>query len=123
MRYTFKKSERLSSKTSIKELFVKGSSFYSYPFKVISLPVAADYCKILITVPKRLHKKAVTRNKIKRKIREAYRLNKHLLQTDNKLHIAYIYTSKQVESFQKVQKGVVSSLSQLQKYYSQSETK
>jgi len=117
MRYTFKKSERLSSKTSIKELFNKGSSFYSYPFKVISLPVASENNQILITVPKRLHKKAVTRNKIKRQIREAYRLNKQTLQIDKKLHIAYIYTSNKIVGYQKIEEGLISSLSLLDKLH------
>ncbi len=76
VKFTFKKSERLSSKKDIQELFNNGSSFYLYPFKVITLP--ADTSKlhqVLFSVPKRLFKRAVDRNLLKRRMREAYRLN------------------------------------------------
>ncbi len=100
--YSFKKEERLSSKKIIKELFDKGSSFYLFPFKVIYLenhfsnPDAPQAHQVLITVPKRKFKKAVARNKIRRQIKECYRLQKHLFAPNTlqkSFWIAFIYTT------------------------------
>lgn len=113
---TFKKSERLSHKKSIQELFTKGSSFYLYPFKVIfSINDDAPVHQILISVPKRNFKKAVLRNKLKRRIREAYRLNKHLLDTSVKYQIAYIYTSKELLEFNDIERKLIVILERLKK--------
>lgn len=77
--HTFKKEERLCSKKLIEELFHNGSSFLLYPFRVVwlehSFPANVPV-QVVINVPKRRFKKAVDRNLIKRRIREAYRLNK-----------------------------------------------
>ncbi len=76
-RYTLPKRERLKSAQEIKELFSKGSSFFLYPYKVkVVGSVEPTLPQILISVPKRVFKKAVTRNRIRRQIREAYRLAK-----------------------------------------------
>lgn len=102
---TFRKSERLYQKKKIKELFTRGSSFYLYPFKVIFLKdedLANN--QVLISVPKRNFKKAVHRNLLKRRIREAYRLNKALFKIPDKLQIAYIYTSKELLEFNVIEK-------------------
>jgi ribonuclease P protein component len=98
-KFTFKKEERLSKEKIIQELFDKGSSFYLYPFKVFFLPNRDrqyPYHQILISVSKKNFKKAVDRNRIKRRIREGYRLNKNLLGDQNKLVIAYIYSAKEI---------------------------
>lgn len=77
-RYTFEKKEKLCSKLTISALFKSGKSFKEYPIRVIYLPLSESdaAAKLLISVPKKRFKKAVTRNKIKRQIRETYRLNK-----------------------------------------------
>lgn len=120
LKYTFPKSERLHSKKNIQELFDKGSSFYLYPFKIIYLPDAhQDVNQVLISVSKRKFKKAVTRNLIKRKIKEAYRLNKNLLATEvptfPKALIAYIYTGKDVLPYQTIDGKLKKSLLRLKK--------
>jgi ribonuclease P protein component len=107
-KFTFNKSARLSSKKDIKELFDKGSSFFLHPFKVLYLEDTLDRIQsnqILITVPKRNHKTAVKRNKIKRLIRESYRLNQFILSeaTDKKFFIAYIYISEDLPTFKEVE--------------------
>ena len=118
-RKTFKKSERLHKKKLIQELFTKGSSFYLYPFKVISLPHREETAnhQVLISVSKRSHRTAVARNKIKRRMREAYRLNKQQLDTGNHLLIAYIYTSKEVLDYHEVEKKMIRSFSKLKEAY------
>ncbi len=99
MSFTLKKHEILRSKKSIKELFDNGSSFFLYPFKVFYLPnLDQNTNQVLFTVSKRYYKRAVDRNLIRRRIKEAYRLNKNLLISDQKemfsISMALIYISK-----------------------------
>ena len=99
MSFTLKKHEILRSKNNIKELFDEGSSLFLYPFKVYFLPKPTQKTnQILFSVSKKYFKKAVDRNLIRRRMREAYRLNKSILnyeQMDSfSLSIALIYISK-----------------------------
>jgi ribonuclease P protein component len=77
-RYTFGKKEKLCSKLVIDRLFADGRSFKEYPIRVLYLPLEKGEvaAQLLISVPKRKFAAAVSRNRIKRLIREAYRLNK-----------------------------------------------
>jgi ribonuclease P protein component len=96
-KFTFKKEERLNKEKWIKELFTKGSSFHLHPFRVIYLPhpdPRHPVHQVLISVSARNFKKAVDRNTIKRRIREAYRLNKAKINASGKWLIAYIYVAK-----------------------------
>ncbi|GGH31732.1 ribonuclease P protein component [Sphingobacterium alkalisoli] len=101
---TFKKEERLCSKRSIDSLFHNGSSFVVYPFRVVFLKTEltpAFPVQIILSVPKRRFKHAVSRNRIKRKMRECYRLQKStaLLPTISKnpinLLLAIQYVAKE----------------------------
>ena len=114
---TYKKSERLCSKKLIKELFNKGSSFYLYPYKIIFLkaPLEVNSDQVLFSVPKRNFKKAVDRNKVRRRSKEAYRLNKQLLQGGNYLLIAYIYTAKEILDYSVIEEKLKSILLRLHK--------
>src|SRR5574344_370541 len=85
---TFKKTERLCSKKEIDTLLKYGKSFSLFPFKIIyhqteresgSAIPSQPSAKIMISVPKKYFKRAVKRNLLKRRIREAYRINKQLL--------------------------------------------
>ena len=78
--YSFSKTERLSSKVKIEELFKRGSSFRLEKFRIILLSQPLDQGRqVLISVPKKLHKSAVSRNRIKRLIREVYRKNREII--------------------------------------------
>jgi ribonuclease P protein component len=113
MNFSFKKTERLSSKKQIEELFTVGSHFYLYPFKIIYLPAIAAPTQILISVSARLFKKAVHRNQIKRRVREAYRLQKHYLGCEKNWVIAYIYTSKKILESKIIQEKMLLTLQKL----------
>ena len=117
-RYTFKKSARLSGRKKIQELFEKGSSFFLFPFKILYLEDGGNDSKshqVLISVPKKFHKSAVGRNRIKRRIREAYRLNQHIIQpaSHKKLMIAYIYVTSDVLDYKKIESKLKKSLIRL----------
>src|SRR6478736_3681532 len=81
-RHKFPSEERLKSKKLIEELFNKGSSIHLYPYRIFFLPGPAETTtgmpQLLISIPKRNFKKAVDRNRIRRQIREIYRLNRTL---------------------------------------------
>ena len=118
-RFTLQKNERLSRETWIQELFNKGSSFYFHPFKVLYLPhpdPGSTVNEVLFSVPKRQFKRAVDRNKIKRRLREAYRLNKSEMTAAKKRLIAYIYIAKTIlpsETFQQKVLGTIQKISSL----------
>ena len=120
VRNTFTKKERLHNESVIKELFSKGSSFYFGPIKVIylksNLPESKEH-QVLFTVPKRLFKRAVDRNILKRRMREAYRLNKSTLPDPLKqiLIIAYIYVGKEIVPYSILETKLIASIQRLNK--------
>jgi ribonuclease P protein component len=109
-RFTFRKEERLKSEKLIKELFGKGSSFYFFPFKVFVLShpnQSYSTHQVLLTASKKNFKRAVDRNLLKRRMREAYRLNKNLLPQNPKFLIAYIYSAKEILTFAQIQERLI----------------
>lgn len=105
-RYTFPKSERLCLEKKIQALFRDGQNFLIYPYKVIyrihdagEVPI-----QIAISVSKRYSKRAVRRNRVKRLIRESYRLNRNELQQtliaqEKSIEIMFVFVGKKEESF------------------------
>lgn len=118
-KYTFQKSERIVRKKTIESIYQKGENMFVYPLKVRYLPVENNpeniQAKILISVPKKNFKKAVHRNRIKRLLRESYRLNKHILELlpDRQLNIHFHYVGRSILPFEQVQNSMVQILNQL----------
>ena len=72
MNFSFPKSEKLKSKKAIKHLFAEGNTVIKYPIKLFYLPIENSHkTKAAFSVPKHNFKKAVTRNRIKRQLRES----------------------------------------------------
>lgn len=103
--YSFPREERLRSKKLITELFSKGSSFNLYPLRFVYLKhpqPEATAPQILVSVSKKYFKKAVDRNRLKRQMREAYRLNKAKLNLNDTFTLrvlGIIYIGKEKSSF------------------------
>ncbi|MBR0243080.1 MAG: ribonuclease P protein component [Bacteroidaceae bacterium] len=80
--HSFPKSERLCSRKAIEALFASGNrSFTAFPLRVVYRQ--AEETQLLISVSKRHFKHAVDRNRAKRQIREAWRLNRDILTATN----------------------------------------
>lgn len=121
-RFTFRKNERVTGVKRIEQLFAGGKSFVAYPLRVVYALRAFDEKQarvaILTSVPKKRLKKAVERNRIKRLMREAYRLNKHLLDTDfvvrdKGVDIAMVYIKDTVATYSEIEKGVKKALNEM----------
>lgn len=79
MDFTFNKNEKLKGEKLIGQLFADGQSVVAYPLRLVYIPIAhLDHVKVKagVSVSKRNFKNAVDRNRIKRLMREAYRLQK-----------------------------------------------
>jgi ribonuclease P protein component len=120
--HTFKKEERLCNKKLIDELFHNGSSFLCYPFKASWLVIDEPWqipAQILISVSKKRFKRAVDRNLVKRRIREAYRLNKQqqlydlLNSAGKKIALSVGYIGKEIAPYELIEKKMLKLLTQL----------
>lgn len=107
--FTLRKSERLKSRKQIDMLFKKGKSFSHFPFRVLYAEAPADSSnlRVAFSVSKKNFKKAVDRNKVKRLMREAYRLQKPAIKkilTDSNKNISlfFIYTDKRIPQFKEM---------------------
>ena len=102
IKHTFIKAERLTGKTTIDLLFSSSKSFFYYPYRIVYRVLEAEVeqefsCRLLVNVPKRLHKTAVARNLLKRRVHEIYRLDKHDFYSvlgDKRIHLAILYSTK-----------------------------
>ncbi len=113
--YKFPKSSRLSSITSVNECFENGKIIRDKSIKGFFIRNAAGSCKVMITVPKRLHRKAVTRNLLKRRMREAYRLNAGILKGKASANIVLIYSSEEILPYIEIKKNIANVLGKIGK--------
>ncbi len=107
MRSTFPKKEKLKSKKLIEQLFLEGKSVSSYPIKLIYLKTELPFDVIVqagVSVPKKNFKSAVKRNRIKRLLRESYRLNKALVfnNSEGTFAFLFLYLGKEIPTFDQV---------------------
>lgn len=111
MEHTLHKQERLRGKLVVQRLFAEGKAFTCYPLRVVYKHNASCEQKVLFSVPKKRFKRAVDRNRIKRLMRESYRLNKELLSgCDGGFEVAFVSISDAVPSFEFMQKKMCEAL-------------
>lgn len=116
MKLTFGKNEKLKSKKAIEALFSEGQSYVSHPIRIVYCikPKEDNDCKIGVSVAKKRFKHAVDRNLLKRRIREAYRLNKAILEhSDVSIDALFIYTSSKIKDFDVINKSMQEVLQKL----------
>ncbi|NDP19619.1 MAG: ribonuclease P protein component [Paludibacter sp.] len=109
---SFPKSEHLCGEKRITRLFTQGKAFIAYPLRVIYLIESkkdAEAASVMVSVPKKRFKRAVKRNRLKRLMREAYRLNKQMLieklnEKELQIQIAFNYVSDDELDFATVEK-------------------
>ena len=123
-RFTLKKHERLKSKVLLDKLFVEGKSDFCYPLKILvaqkQLESDSDWPLLFsVSVPKKKIKSAVRRNLVKRRVREAYRLNKNDIQAKllefkkKQIYLMFIYIEKEPKDYAIIEKAVIKLLSKL----------
>ena len=107
------KTERLSSLTAVRRLFTDGVSGFVYPFRytVIVEKSTSTTVEVLFSVPKRNHKRANKRNLLRRRTKEAYRLNKSSLWSATTergvaVDMALVYSSKEVLHYKTIENAV-----------------
>lgn len=145
MKQTFKKDEKLKSRSIIDRLFKRGSkevqTFYLFPFRVLyfekildtgfqmpdafSVSDSAVFLKeipsplpqVLFSVSKRNFKRAVDRNLIRRRCREAYRLHKSILTANPEVpypaSIAFLYLAKEISTYDVIEKAMIKVLNKM----------
>lgn len=107
--YTLPKRERLHSFGALRRLFDEGRGGFVYPFRYVVYIEGAEEpsAEILFSTPKRFLKRANKRNVVRRRMREAYRLNKSILldaeTTPFEADIALIYSTKEVLDYQTIE--------------------
>ena len=111
MSFKYSQKDKLKSKKLIEALFTNGKAVTAYPLRLVYIKTEFEdgsQLKTGVSVSKRLHKTAVSRNQIKRLLREAYRLNKPLYfnNSSNSYAFMILYLSKDGTTFDKLNKNI-----------------
>jgi len=122
-RQTFCKEERLKRAVLIDKLFNEGKALHSNNLTLIFLPLSLDAiypAQCTFSVAKKNFKSAVSRNTLKRRMREAYRKNKftlyqHLVQQQTQLALGWIYKAKKELAYSEIEKEMKVVIEKLQK--------
>ena len=124
--YKFGKKHKLYGDKPIGELFELGRSFSRYPLRVTYLLAKRTDgelpLRMMVSVGKKRFKRAVKRNRVKRLVREAFRLNCHDLRqavrnldADVSLHVAFVFVGKDLPLMPDVLQSVSASINKLTK--------
>lgn len=117
MGLNFPKTEKLKSFKTIENLFSDGKSYSKFPIKIFFLPKDNLETNLAaFAVPKRNFKSAVDRNRIKRQLREAFRLNKQILNEteENRFVMLFLYLGKVKPKYKDLDNAMVKLLEKTQ---------
>lgn len=112
MKFTLGRDKKLKSRKAIDQIFAEGKNYHKFPVRAVYFHQAEseNEIKIGVSVPKKKFKKAVDRNLLKRRLREAFRLNQEKLNLNGKLNIMFIYSSHEIQPFETIEKSVIALL-------------
>ncbi len=104
---TLPKKERLCGKTGISLLLAKGKHGSVPNMRYLFMKnTGRGFNRIMISVPKKLFKRAVKRNLLKRRIRESYRKQKHFLTVEGGLDVLFMYSTKEILTYQEIYEAI-----------------
>lgn len=108
---TLSRDERLRSFGAIRRLFKDGRGGFIYPLRYIvyAEPSEELSASVLFSTPKKFHKRANRRNLLRRRMHEAYRLNRELLASEGKtgtVELALIYSTKEIHDYKTIENAV-----------------
>ena len=120
-KFTLKKNERLCLKKQIDRLFSNGRWLRSHHFRCLYLEIEEELpypAQVLFTVPKKLHRTAIVRNLLKRRMRESYRLNKFVLyktleELNKNILLAFSYSAENRADYKTIEREIKHLLAQL----------
>ncbi len=120
-KHLFPKTHRLTGEIRIAKLFTQGKSFMAYPLRVVYFmdkDNRPNHPQVVISVPKKRFKKAVDRNLLKRRLREAYRLNNtdlfnSISEKDYTIHIGISYIANEILPYEQIEKKMCEALTKL----------
>ena len=108
--HSLPRTERLRSLGAVRRLFESGESGFIFPFRYVwfAEPDTEQSVEVLFSVPKKFHKRANKRNLVRRRTKEAYRLQKQILHDGRpvNLDLALIYSSKETLPYKTVANAV-----------------
>lgn len=100
---TLPKKERLCGKTTIGQLLAKGKHGNVPGLRFLYMTgTGSETNRIMVSVPKKMFKRAVKRNLLKRRIRESWRKQKHALLTTSGTDILFIYPTKEIQTYEQI---------------------
>jgi ribonuclease P protein component len=113
--FSFCKEERLCNRTEFETLIRNGKVHFSYPFRIVWQINEKDQpfpVKVAFAVPKKKYKRANQRNLIKRRMREAFRLNKNIIypflqNTNNHLYLLFVYIGNDIMPYHDMEKKTI----------------
>jgi len=121
--FKFHKTERLKNHHLLTALFKTGKSFSAYPLRVVYVPITepgTSPAEFALSAPKKKFPNAVDRNRLRRQIREAYRLHKHLLyedlrSKDQRIALMVMYVAKEEKPYNEIEQAMKRIIKRLKK--------
>ena len=108
--HSLPRTERLRSMGAIRRLYESGESGFVFPFRYVwfAEPDTERSVEVMCSVPKKFHKRANRRNLLRRRTKEAYRLQKEILRSDRPVNIdlALVYSSKEALPYKTIAHAV-----------------